>query len=139
MAEQLANDFETELTSAAADDDFTLLVDSTTGAPPFPGKFRIRINDELILAQVLTSVSLTALERGVEGTTPAAHAENDTVTHVLTKAGLDTYSRESGQILAALIEEDDTLTVPAGHQLLVGQGYTIEGELVLDGELHVVS
>jgi hypothetical protein len=134
--EGLANDVETTLAAAITTVGQTsITVASNSGFPA--ANFRVRIDDELLLVTANPSTSWT-VERGVEGTTAATHSNGATVTHVLTKAGLETWSRESGQMLDATVDDGDTLTIPAGHQMIVGSGYAVEGDLVVDGELVVV-
>jgi hypothetical protein len=42
-------------------------------------------------------------------------------------------------MLKALVPTGETLTIPTGYQFLVGRGFTVDGSLEIDGELHVVS
>jgi len=136
MAENFSNDFSTTLASAiTGTEDVTITIASSTGAPA--ASFRIRIDDELMLVTAVAHPTWT-VTRHVEGTAGATHSNGAAAAHVLTKGGLDTYLRESGQLLAAEIALGDTLTVPVGHQLLVGNGYTVGGTLVLDGDLVMV-
>lgn len=134
--EDLGNDFETTLTAAITSaGQTTVTVASLTGAPS--PNFRILIDDELILVTGVASLTIT-MTRGIEGTTATTHSNGAEVFHVVTKGGLDTYSRESGQILRRGIATGDTLVVPDGHQLIVGGGYTIDGTLQLDGDAELI-
>jgi hypothetical protein len=36
------------------------------------------------------------------------------------------------------VDDGDTVTITAGYQMIVGSGFTVDGELVIDGELVVV-
>jgi Tfp pilus assembly protein PilX len=53
--------------------DTTITVDSTTGFAPFG---RIAIESELINYTAITATTFTGAQRGVDGTTAAAHADN---------------------------------------------------------------
>lgn len=72
MRLNVANNFETFLTSGITDTDTEITVDDSTGAPDAP--FRLRI-DELELIQVNSvSGNTFTVERGVEGTLAVAHS-----------------------------------------------------------------
>jgi len=94
--ENLGNDFETTLAAAITTAGQTsITVASNAGAPA--ASFRVRIDDELLLVTANPSTSWT-VERGVEGTTATTHSNGATVTHVLTKGGLDNYLTLAGYI-----------------------------------------
>jgi len=82
MPEQYANNAQTTLAAAIAAADTTITVSSAAGFPSQP-QFRIRIDNELLLVTAVSGTTWT-VQRGVEGTTAAAHASGATVTHVLT-------------------------------------------------------
>jgi hypothetical protein len=42
-------------------------------------------------------------------------------------------------MVKALVPTDETLTVPEGYQFLVGRGFTVDGTLEVDGEVHMVT
>lgn len=84
--EQYINNGVTALNGAIDDNDTTLTVDNGAVFPSV-GNFRIRINDEILLCTARSTHVLT-VERGAEGTTPANHADDDTVTSILTAASL---------------------------------------------------
>lgn len=91
MAEQFANNFRTTLSVAIGAADTSLTLASVTGtgigtAPTAP--FRIRIDDELILVTVRSGTACT-IERGIEGTTAAAHAAGAVLRQVFTVGGLN--------------------------------------------------
>lgn len=92
MAENLANDFRTQITAAITAADTSLTLASTTGVglnacPEAP--FRIRIDNELIFVGTRVGTACSALSRGVENTTAAAHAINSVVRAILTVEGLE--------------------------------------------------
>ena len=37
-----------------------------------------------------------------------------------------------------VVESGDTVTIPSGYHATVGSGFTIEGDLVLDGDMTVL-
>lgn len=84
--EQYANNAQTTLAAAVTAGATTLTVTSAAGFPAQP-QFRIRIDDELLLVTGVSGTTWT-VQRGIEGTTAAAHASGATVTHVLTAGGL---------------------------------------------------
>lgn len=98
MAEQFANDYVTALDGAINDSVTSLVVD---GTPPLAADFRIRIDDELMLVTGVAGSTLT-VTRGIEGSTPAAHADNAVVSHVLTA---DALRIVSGRVNATLVQQ----------------------------------
>lgn len=84
--EQYKNNYETQLNGAIDSDDTTITVD--TGPSTMTGRFRIRIDDEIIFVGAASGTSFTSCVRGVEGTTAASHLDNAIVTHVLTASAL---------------------------------------------------
>jgi hypothetical protein len=91
MAENLSNDYSSTLAGAINSSVTNFSVASTTGAPA--AEFRIRIDNELILVTGVSS-PVFSVTRGIEGTTAASHADGATVSHVMTKGGLDQYITE---------------------------------------------
>lgn len=63
---------------------------TVSGHAGFPGsaQYRIVIDNEIILVTGGAGTNTWTIQRGVEGTTAASHANGATVTHVLTAAGL---------------------------------------------------
>lgn len=94
MSENFANFFATLLSGSIDDSVTTIVVNSVTGAPIAPD-YRLLIQDgeddptnrELVKVTAVAGTSLT-VERGAEGTTPVAHADNSFVAHVITAEGL---------------------------------------------------
>lgn len=86
MAEQFANDYTTALNGGITAGATALTVDDATGAPTAP--FRIKIGAEIILVTAVVSNTFT-VTRGEEGTTAAAHSDDDPVEHVLTAEQLN--------------------------------------------------
>lgn len=84
--EQYKNNYETQLNGAIDDNDTTITVD--TGPSTMTGRFRIRIDDEIIFVGAASGTSFTSCVRGIEGTTAASHSDNAVVTHVLTMDSL---------------------------------------------------
>lgn len=91
--EQLSNEAVTTLNGAINNSVTTITV--TTGSVfPSGGNFRIRINDEIMIATARSTNDLTVI-RGQEGTSAASHANTDTVTHVLTAGGLTRWAQDN--------------------------------------------
>lgn len=42
-------------------------------------------------------------------------------------------------MVKALVPTDETLNVPEGYQFLIGRGFTVDGTLEVDGEVHMVT
>ena len=85
--ERFANDVATTLAGGIDDDDTTLDVASATGFPS-QAQFRVRIDDEILLVTAGAGTSSWTIERGIEDTTPASHADGAAVTHILTAGSL---------------------------------------------------
>lgn len=88
--EQLANNALTTLAAAIGADDTTLSVTSHA-AFPSAAQFRVLIQSELILVTGGAGSSTWTVTRGIEGTSPAAHAPGAVVAHVLTAGALDAF------------------------------------------------
>ena len=86
MAENFANEYQTQLNGAIDSSVTSLVVDTASGSPS--ANFRIRIDDELMLVTNKSGTTFT-VTRGVEGSTAAAHSDNAVVTHVLTAAAIE--------------------------------------------------
>lgn len=99
MAETYANRAADSLASGISNSDVSLtLVDGSEF--PSTGNFRIVIEDEIILVGARSSNTLSSLTRGAEGTSAASHSSGATVTHVLTRDGL--------QALGTVLHPSDT-------------------------------
>ena len=93
MPENIGNLVVTALNGAIDDNDLTAVVDSSAGMPD--AAFRLVIQDgaddtanrEIVRVTNVAANTLT-IERGMEGTTPVAHADNSFVAHVLTAGAL---------------------------------------------------
>jgi len=91
--ENLGNDFETTLALAVADAVVTTInVASSVGAPD--ANFRIRIDDELMLVTSKGAGENWTVQRGVEGTTAAAHLIAAGVYCVATAAGIEQFCND---------------------------------------------
>ena len=90
MAERLANDFATALSSSVSSSATSLPVAAAAPTALQGGEFRVRVDDELMLVTATGSggSSPWTVTRGAEGTTAAAHASAAVVTHVLTAGAL---------------------------------------------------
>lgn len=86
--EQYANEVSSTTTGSVnnSSDPVSVVVASATGFPT-TGKFRIRIDDEILLVTAVSGTTFTC-SRAQEGTTIASHSSGATVTHVLTKQSL---------------------------------------------------
>jgi hypothetical protein len=100
-----------------------------TSGLPATDPFEVQIGSERLVASRLDDTHVTVLERGVGGTTPAAHAANAVIALVL--ASDDTLGpRGSVTALADAmtestlgpVEVEDALKLPAGHALVVQIG-----------------
>jgi len=85
--ERFANNITTTCSGAVGASDTFISLTSATGFPS--PEYRMLIDSELILVTARTGTLLTAVTRGVEGTTAAAHANGATATLVLTAASID--------------------------------------------------
>lgn len=87
--EQFANVGQTTINqvNGIAAGDTSVTVASNTGFPA-NASFRIRIDSELILVTAGQGGVTWTISRGIENTTPAAHANGATVTQVVTNGGL---------------------------------------------------
>jgi hypothetical protein len=86
MTERLVNMGETTLAEDL--DDSELVVTVTDGSVfPTTGDFRLAVDDELMLVTARSTNDLTVV-RGIEGTTPASHADGTACACVITNAGL---------------------------------------------------
>lgn len=95
MAEQLANNAASTL-NGGIDNAVTSLAVANGTVFPSSGNFRIIIDNELILVGARSGNTLSSLTRALESTSAASHSNGATVTHVLTKGGLDQYLLEKG-------------------------------------------
>ena len=86
--ESYANNFGTTLAAPMLVGDLTATVTAAAPAALQAGQFRIVIGSEILLVTAGADTTTWTVTRGVEGTTPAAHAGGATVTHVLTAASL---------------------------------------------------
>lgn len=93
MAENIANNFQTTLSSGIDDVTTSIGVASATGAPS--ENFRIIIDSEIMLVTAVSGTTWT-VTRGVESTTAATHSNGANVAHVLTAGGLNQYVSENG-------------------------------------------
>lgn len=134
MAENLSNDFETTLNGGINDIVTTLVVTSATGAPE--ANFRIRIDDEIMMVTAKAGTTWT-VTRGLEDTTPAAHANLAPLAHVMTLGGLTQYLREHAKVLSE-VESGDEATIASGEQWTVRNEIRIVGSLRVAGELVIV-
>jgi hypothetical protein len=91
--EKLKNDSRSTLSSSITNSATSI---SVADGSQFPssGRFRIRIDDELLVVTARSGNTLT-VERGAEGTTAASHSSGADVVHVLTYGGLQRYLRDS--------------------------------------------
>jgi hypothetical protein len=88
--EKLVNRYEDTLNGGITAASTTINVNDAT-ALPTDGFFRLQIGAEIILCNGRSGDALRVETRGVEGTTPAIHADGTDVTCVLTNQGLQQY------------------------------------------------
>jgi len=86
MAERYANNATSTLNGSITAASTTLTVNSATDFPT-AGQFRILIDNEILVVTAVEG-NIFTVQRGAEGTVAAAHNENATVEHVLTKFSL---------------------------------------------------
>jgi hypothetical protein len=96
--ENFSNDFETTLQGSITAGATSMVVTTATGAPAAP--FRGKLDDEIIRVTAIAGTTLT-IERGLEGTAAAAHADGAIFQHVLTAAALDAFESHAGYATAA--------------------------------------
>lgn len=107
LLERIVNDYASQLNGAfasgvspAVGGDFP--VDSTLNdfgdEIPTLGKFRIRIEDEILIAtrEGAAASNLKVIERGAENTSAAAHPDNSPVEAVITGSGMDAFVQRLG-------------------------------------------
>jgi hypothetical protein len=92
MAENFANNYQTTLNGSITSTATTLVVTSATGAPA--ANFRILIDNEYMLVTNVSGTTFT-VTRHIEGSTAAIHADQATVTQVVTLAGLLQYIQDN--------------------------------------------
>lgn len=91
--EQYANDYTTTLNGAIGSGDGTLVVTVATGAPAAPFRLLLQnsatdaTNREYVLVTVVAGTTFT-ITRGLEGTSPVAHASGSWVAQDVTAGGL---------------------------------------------------
>lgn len=93
MKETLVNNASSALNGSITDVATSLTVLDGSGFPA-SGEFRLIIGDELLLCTERNTNTLT-VERGVEGTTAAAHADGSPVVHIVTAGALQRYGRDN--------------------------------------------
>lgn len=96
-SEKYANLASTTLSAAIADGTVTSITVTSAALFPSSGQFRIKIDSEILLVTTVSGTTWT-VTRGVEGTTAAAHTNASTVTHILTKGGLDQVIADNCQL-----------------------------------------
>lgn len=133
--ENISNDYSTTLNGGITDVAVTLVVTSATGAPA--ANFRLRIDDEIMLCTSKAGATYT-VTRGVEGTVAAAHLNGATVAHLITKAGLDGYAQDYWGFFKSSVDAGITRTIPAGYSQVVVGGFTVDGDLQLDGDMAII-
>ena len=84
--EQYENNYGTTLNGGISNSDTTIVV---AAAPvSMTGKFRIKIDNELIFVGSVSGTTFSSCTRGIEGTTAASHSDAATVKHVVTAQSL---------------------------------------------------
>lgn len=105
--DKLINRFTSTLDGAITDSDTSIVVDDATGLPT-EGYFRLLIGSEIIICTHRSGNTITALERGAEGTTAAAHLTASTVECVCTNGALQKYLLTNSRGDCAAHTEDST-------------------------------
>ena len=118
MSERYGNNFTTVLAAPMLIGDGTAAVSVAAPAALQGGQFRIAIESELMLVTAGETTTTWTVTRGIEGTTPAAHAAGATVVHVLTAAGLLAIV-PAGVAISAL---PAATAANSADQMLVNQG-----------------
>jgi hypothetical protein len=117
--ETFFNDFGTTLNGTINSAVTSIVVNNVSAYPnPFTGlQAHIRIDDEIMLVTAInTSTNTLTVVRGQESTTPANHANNAQVLHVLTAAAL------SNLIATAVPAVGVAASLP-GSYVAAGQAY----------------
>jgi hypothetical protein len=86
--EKFANSATTTLGSPMTDTDLTLTVTTTSGFPTTP-KFRVKIDNEIIMVTANVTTLTWTIQRGLESTIPAAHSSGAIVSQILTADGIN--------------------------------------------------
>lgn len=95
--EQLANLATSTLNGGISGSVTSLTVTSATGFPT-TGEFRIMIDSEIIIVGTVSGTTYSNLQRGAEGTVPAAHSNGATITCILTEDALSCFRRDNAQL-----------------------------------------
>lgn len=135
--EKLSNDFATTLNGGIDNVTTSISVVSGTGSPAV--NFRIRIDDEIMLVTSKGAGTNWTVQRGIEGTTPASHLNGADVVHIVTAEGLEKFGEENFASIFPGVITGKTRLVPSNHQLVVVEELIVEGELVVDGLVYVMS
>lgn len=141
MAENFANFYATTLQGAIDDNDTLLTVASPLGAPDV--NFRLLIQDaenditnrELVLVTVKAGDDFT-VTRGIEGTTPVAHADGSFIAHVVTAGGLlelvyDRVTNVQASIVVVIDGGDGAITPGVKADLSINFGAVIDSWEIL--------
>lgn len=130
--EQYTNLAASTLSSGITSSATSLTLVSATNFPT-SGKFRLVIGTELLLCTAISGTTLT-VTRGIEGTTAAAHAGGEVVSHVLTVASLQRIILEYGlqhepPSASFTWANQDTATVTSGDRGILLQNLTDAGSV----------
>src|SRR5690348_6953800 len=93
MREKFSNNAQSTLSASATNTDTSITVASGS---PFPsmGNFRLIVESEIMLCTARSGNVLT-VQRGIEGTTAAAHASGVNVAQIVTTGALQQYGRDN--------------------------------------------
>ena len=119
--EKYSNDAQTTLASGIPNEVATFIrVNSRT---PFPGnpRFRIRIEDELLIVESGANTTEWIVTRGAESTNAVSHASGITITHILTQGSIDAIRNNMlsiGNVPVEATGDASTIFLPiSGHML----------------------
>lgn len=135
--ENVSNDASTTLNNAGTllAGAASMIVTSSAGFPAV--NFRVRIDSELILVTAVAGTTWT-ITRGIEGTTAANHIDGSVVAHVISKGGLDQYTKDYGGIFKSSVSAGVTRVVDAGYNQVVAGPFQVDGDLQLDGDMVIL-
>lgn len=145
--EQFANDAQGELRDALSATQTTLAIRDASRFPSL-ARFRIRVDDELMIVTDGAGTRTWTVVRAAEGTRATTHAAGSEVVHIVTAGALDTLrnpfvtASELGATGDGRTDDHAALTraleAAAGNKLVLGAGrYRFERTLAIPDRTHV--
>lgn len=124
IVELFANDASTTLNGAITNVETSLVVASAVGFPT-TGRFRLRIDNEIIIVTAVAGTTFT-VTRGAEGTSAAAHSNGANVYQIVTAEGLERRKFDgSWSPLRHFFPEGTAAPSPANGNFTVGTQFEV--------------